>query len=130
MAGLEMSVFVSDYDHNADSTEYLRSTHYKMYEKIRAAHPDIPYIMISRPDFYKRGISGIDVIMRRQVILDSYHRAFIENRDRNVYFIDGGGFFTAEYADCATVDGTHPNDYGMVCMADTVANMLKRVKIV
>lgn len=98
-----------------------------MYEKIREKHPDVPYVMVNRPDFYKRKISGMDVIRRRQIILESFHRAYFENGDRNVYFIDGGSFFNGEYGDCATVDGTHPNDYGMVCMADAVANMLNRI---
>ena len=35
MAGLSMSAFVSDYDHNAPNVEHLRDTHCKMYQKIR-----------------------------------------------------------------------------------------------
>ena len=50
MASLQMSAFISDYDHNSPSREHLSATHYKMYEKIRAAHPDIPYIMLSKCD--------------------------------------------------------------------------------
>ncbi|MBQ8850133.1 MAG: hypothetical protein IJ011_07380 [Clostridia bacterium] len=129
MTGLDMSVFVADYDHNAPNVEYLAATHYKMYERIREAKPDIPYVMISRPDFLKRGTDMRDSVLRRRVVLDSFHKAYIENGDRNVYFIDGEGFFNGEFADCATVDGTHPNDYGMVCMANTIGNALRKLKI-
>ena len=129
MSGLDMSVYVADYDHNAPNVEYLRETHYKMYEKIRAAQPDVPYVMISRPDFVKNEAKVTSSILRRQVVLDSFHRAYIENGDRNVYFIDGDGFFNGEYADCCTIDDTHPTDYGMVCMADTIGNVLRKIEI-
>jgi len=129
MSTLDMSVFVSDYDHNAPNVEYLRATHYKMYEKIRAAHPDIPYVMITRPDFLKKGTDREDSVLRRQVILDSFHKAYVERGDRNVYFIDGEGFFNGEYADCCLVDDTHPSDFGMVRMADTIGNLLRKLDI-
>ena len=130
MAGLDASVFVSDYDHNAPDTEYLRNTHFRMYEMIRAVKPEIPYVMISRPDFSKNEEKRKHSILCRQVILDSFHKAYAELGDKNVYFIDGESFFNGEYADCATVDDTHPTDYGMVCMADTIGNVLRKIDII
>ncbi len=129
MAGLDMSVFVSDYDHNAPDAEYLRSTHYKMYEKIRAVHPDIPYIMISRPDFTKKGTERDSRVYRRQVIINDFYRAYAELGDMNVYFIDGEGFFNGEYADCCTTDDCHPTDFGMVKMADTIGNVIRKLTV-
>ena len=129
MSELDMSVFIADYDHNAPNVEYLRETHYKMYEKIRAKNPTLPYVMLSRPDFLKSGTHTTSSILRRQVVLDSFHKAYVENGDRNVFYIDGESFFNREYADCATVDGTHPTDFGMVCMADTVSNLLRRLNM-
>ena len=32
----------------------------------------------------------------------------------------GNGHFTGTFADCATVDGVHPNDYGFVRMAESI----------
>ena len=129
MSGLDMSVFVSDYDHNAPTPEYLEATHYKMYERIREAQPNIPYVMITRPDFHKNENKTTASVLRRKVVLDSFHKAYVENGDRNVYFIDGEGFFNNEYFDCCVVDDTHPSDYGMVCMADTIGSVLKRLEI-
>ena len=127
MAGLNMSMFVSDYDHNAPDVEYLRDTHYKMYERIRAANPELPYVMISRPDFVQNDTGFNESIARRKVIIDSFHRARVENGDKNVYFIDGEGFFNNEFFDCTTVDGIHPTDYGMVCMAQKIGIVLKQI---
>lgn len=130
---LPMSVFVSDYDHNAPTAEHLRNTHARMYETIRAKHPDVPYVMVTRPDVLNNEYSskvpgelGNGAVIRRDIIYESYRKA-IESGDRNVWFIDGGGFFAGEYQDCATVDSTHPNDYGMVRMADGIGCVLKNI---
>lgn len=132
---LPMSVFVSDYDHNAPTAEHLKNTHYRMYEKIREKHPDLPYVMISRPDVLNneyspttKGKLSSGTVIRREIIFDSYRKA-IANGDRNVYFIDGDSFFAGEYQDCATVDSTHPNDYGMVRMADVIGCTLRKLNL-
>ena len=122
MAQMEMSVFVSDYDHNAPTVEHLKNTHYNLYERIRAAHPDIPYIMISRPDFSRTDLS--DSEKRREVILESYHRAKAAG-DKNLYFIDGESFFRGRYAQLCTVDGCHPTDMGFALMAEAVEHEIR-----
>ncbi len=123
MASLDMSVFVSDYDHNAPTVEYLEATHHKMYEKIRAAHPDVPYIMISRPDF---DFHYDDSVRRRAVIRRSYERA-LENGDKNVYFIDGETLFGSDCRDACTVDSTHPNDLGHYRMACVIGDAIEKI---
>ncbi len=124
MADLPMSCFVSDYDHNAPSVEHLEKTHYALYLTIREKNPDIPYIMISRPDFCLGERSG--VIKRLEVVKNSYEKA-IENGDKNVYFIDGSKFFKGLNSDECTVDGTHPTDFGFSRMAEIIGDMLKKV---
>ena len=122
MAGLPMCAFVCDYDHNAPNAEHLRATHCNMYKKIRATHPDIPYIMVSRHDFdceYDKNI------IRRDVIIDTYRYAR-ESGDRNVYYIDGASIYRGPYEDMCTVDMVHPNDLGFALLADAIGAELKR----
>ena len=127
MSGLDMKIFVSDYDHNAPNPEYLAATHYKMYEKIRAKNPDIPYVMITRPDFRKPHEEGLnDSKARRAIIEESYRRAR-ESGDENVYYINGEDFFEGEYADCCTVDYCHPNDLGFSKMAAVIGDLLEKL---
>ena len=127
MADLPMSVFVSDYDHNAPNVEYLRATHCKMYQRIREKNPDLPYVMITRPDFVKDFEKGyLASIDRRDVIIDTFRYAR-EQGDRNVYFIDGESFFAGEWEDSCTVDGTHPNDLGFSKMAAVIGEILDRI---
>ena len=122
LSGLKMSAFVSDYDHNARNVDRLRATHQKMYDAIREKNPDVPYLMLSRPDY----LANVqDSIARRQVVIDTYHYA-VAKGDRNVYYIDGSAIFRGPFEDCCTVDGTHPNDLGFAKMAEAVYAVLAR----
>lgn len=125
MSNLDMSVFVCDYDHNAPTVEYLRETHHKVYDAVRAKNPELPIIFISRPDFSKHLDNSI---RRREIILDTYHKAY-NSGDRNVYFIDGESFCTGDYEDCCFSDDTHPTDLGFVKMAESIGNVLGKLKI-
>lgn len=129
MASLDPSIYVLDYDHNAPNVEYLRGTHYPLYETIRKAHKDTPIVFISKPDFHTccyYVTKPQDNIDRRQVILDSYQKAK-EQGDNNVYFIDGEKLFTDVDYDACTVDGCHPNDLGFYRMAQTIYPLLKEL---
>lgn len=116
ICGLDMSVFVYDYDHNAPSVEHLKNTHEKMFRAIRDSHPDLPIIIMSAPNF---DTNRAHFAPRRQVIFETYAHAMAEG-DKNVYFIDGERLFGGDCRDGCTVDGCHPNDLGFYRMADTV----------
>ncbi len=122
MASLDMLAFVSDYDHNAPNTKHLSDTHFRLYEIIREANPDIPYIMLSRPDY---DLNVAESIANRDVIIDSYRRARAGG-DKKVYYIDGEGIFRGPDEDLCTVDGTHPTDIGFLKMADAIERVLVR----
>ena len=129
LASLPMSAFVSDYDHNANTPEHLIATHKKLYEAVREKHPDVPYLILSRPDFRVNHGFNDDFqrnINCRRVIFDTYHYAR-DIGDRNVYLIDGEGLFRGPHEDSCTVDGVHPNDLGFALMADAVECVFRRV---
>ncbi len=123
IAKLPMTAFVYDYDHNAPDWEYLQKTHMDFYRIIREENPDLPIIMISKPDF--RAPTGYNQsIKRRRVILDTYHYAR-EQGDENAYFIDGSSFFRGYHSEMTTVDGCHPNDLGFALMAEAIESELR-----
>ena len=126
MATLPMSVFVCDYDHNAPTVEHLAATHYALYETVREKNPDVPYIMVTRPNYWTRPRLQEDTLARRDVIMSSYLRAR-ENGDRNVWFIDGMSFFADPYQYEYSVDGVHPNDAGFLRMADGIGTVIRHV---
>lgn len=122
MSSIPMSAFVSDYDHNSPSVEDLKKTHCRLYEIIRKNNPDIPYLIISKPDFNKRLYP--ENINRRDVIYDTYRHA-LEQGDTNVYYIDGSSLFRTVNEDMCTVDNCHPNDYGFYLIADKIESELR-----
>ena len=121
IAGLDMSVFVYDYDHNAPTPEYLAQTHERMFKIIRDANPTLPIVMISRPKYY----SDPDRDRRFEVIKETYDRA-VASGDKNVYILRGSDFFDEVGGDY-TIDGTHPTDLGFYFMARGIAPILKKI---
>lgn len=115
LSKLKMSIFVSDYDHNAPEPEYLEKTHYRMYERIRRANPDLPYVLLSRPNY----IFDENGDARRKIVMETFCKA-LQNGDRNIHFIDGASIFAEDEYDACTVDLCHPNDLGFYRFAQAL----------
>jgi hypothetical protein len=129
IAGLDMSVFVCDYDHNAPNAQYLRETHEPFFRAIREAQPDLPVIFVTRPDahWYVFGREwGESIDERRAAVYDTYRNA-MKAGDPNVWFIDGDSLFDGPHRDCCTVDGCHPNDAGFFRMAQRIGAYVSAV---
>ena len=120
-ASLEMSTFVLDYDHNAPTLEHLEATHHNFYKTVRAAHPCIPMIFVSRPQAYPTD----DDLRRRDIVRQSYEKALAEG-DTTVSFIDGIEMMQGEGAE-GLVDACHPTDLGFAVMARRIGDELRRV---
>ena len=116
IARIPMSVMVYDYDHNAPNIEPLAKTHTPFFQTIRAARPELPVVMVSRPDF-DRDLA--ESRARRKIIHTTYEQAKAAG-DQHVYFVDGETLFGANDRDACTVDGCHPNDLGFMRMAEGV----------
>ncbi len=121
IAGLSMSVFVLDYDHNAPDKEHLEKTHEPFFRIVREKCPDLPIIMISRPDYR---FTGLDGEKRRTVIRRTYENAKADG-DKKVWFIDGEALWGDLGWDSCTMDRCHPNDLGHWRMAETIAPVLR-----
>ena len=118
---LEMSAFVYDYDHNSGNPKYLESTHQKFFRIIREANPDLPILIMSRPEFELKG----NALLSRDIIEKTYLDAKASG-DKNVYFLDGPELMKIAEFD-GTVDGCHPNDLGFYSMAMAVTEVLQKV---
>ena len=122
ISALKMSVFVYDYDHNAPTAEHLAATHEKMFKKIRAAHPELPVIMLTRPKFHLAG----DEDERLEIVKRTYENA-VQAGDKNVYFIPGTELIKEAFRETATVDNCHPNDSGFLSMAMSLKPLLSEL---
>lgn len=117
LSELEMSLLVCDFDHNTSSAKSLEEKALPFYLKFREKAPDIPYLMISRPDYHNQRYK--ENMLRRNAIYSAYRYAR-EHGDVNVFFLDGSSFFRDADGDMCTVDTTHPNDYGFYLMAKAI----------
>lgn len=118
---LDMSFFVYDYDHNAPTVAYLKETHQKMFLTIRQAQPELPILILSRPNYRLNDQEK----ERLEVIQSTYHAA-LSAGDRNVYFMDGAALMKYAKND-GTVDGCHPNDLGFSSMAKALTQYSKSI---
>lgn len=117
----EMSAFVYDYDHNSPDPKHLADTHEGFFKIVRQAHPDVPIIIMTRPDVEgdKDHAAG-----RRDIIRQTYENALADGDDR-VWFLDGSSFFGHEGRAECLVDGTHPNALGFMRMAQSLYPVLR-----
>lgn len=115
-----MSVFVYDYDHNAECADDLRRTHEPFFRTVREAHPDLPIIMISKADPWHQ----YEMLERRDIIRRTYRNA-IADGDKNVYFIDGSKTYGEDGRFACTSDMLHPNDIGYRLMSERLYPVLR-----
>lgn len=120
IAGLDMSMFVYDYDHNAPDRDHLRATHERGYRIVRERNPDLPILIMTRPKYYLT-----DVLLERNAIIrETYEKALAEG-DRNVYFIDGRELLLPDGRECSLVDNTHPTDLGFFGMYSRILPLMQ-----
>lgn len=120
ISNLDIGAFVSDYDHNAYDIQLLKDTHLNMYKTVRKFKPNIPYIIITRPDYWKDPENNDK---RNKIIFATYEFAK-KNGDEKVYYIDGKTLFEGEYYRNCTKDGCHPNDIGAYRMANRIGSVV------
>ena len=122
IAKLDISAFVSDYDHNAYDIELLKATHLNMYKTVRKYKPSVPYIIITKPDYWTDPKNNDK---RNKIMYATYEYAK-QNGDNRVYFIDGKTLFGGEYYQNCTKDGCHPNDLGAYRMAQKIGPVVAK----
>lgn len=122
IASLDMSVFVYDYDHNAPTDEHYAKTHEPMFRKIREAHPDLPILIVTRPQYRLTNI----VKNRQEIAMRTYENALADG-DKNVYFIPGNKLIRDEIGLDCNVDGCHPTDLGFFSMASAMESAFEKM---
>ena len=116
VAGLKLSAFVLDYDHNAKTSEQLQATHEKFFRIVRAAQPELPIVIVSGP----RDGRTETARRRRDIVKQTFLNA-VAAGDKRVWFVDGLHFYDQPGMpeiprDFTTVDKTHPTDLGFHLM--------------
>ena len=91
-----------------------------MFRTVRAAHPDIPIVMMGRPKYYVNK----DTAQRMEVIRTTYENAKAAGDDK-VFFITGPELM-ALCGEDGLIDACHPNDFGFASMAKALGDLFER----
>lgn len=121
LSKIPCSIFVCDYDHNAQTPEDLQNTHYPLYETFRKANPKTPILFLTRPDY-----KTVDDEKRIEIVKATYEKAKVQG-DKKVYFISGKTFFQGGQVCDYTVDNCHPTDHGFAAMADKIYPVIQEI---
>lgn len=121
--------FALFYDGNCPTPGWLRRTLPDFIRSLRAAHPKVPILVISKikrseeDTFDKRKIP--DRMLRKRIqhaVVD----AFRKSGDKLVFFQDGENLL-GRYSNEGTVDACHPSDLGFMKMAESLLPVFKKL---
>ena len=117
IAGLEMSLFVCDLDHNLGSFEEIENRYAPFLGIIRKAHPELPILVVSGPNYW----NDPEYFGRRADIISRIVEEAKAAGDKHIEFLHGRDFWEPATAGDMTVDLTHPNDAGFARMAEVIS---------
>lgn len=121
IAGLDLACFVLDYDHNSSGAEHLLKTHEPFFRTVRDAHPGLPIVIVTSPNFR----ADTDYFGKRADAIRGTYDNAVARGDRYVHFVHGRDFFPEPWEDC-TVDRLHPNDAGFAHMARVIVEAMRQ----
>ena len=117
LARIDASCYVLDCLHNmhlsTDGAKRPGRNMDEIYEpfirNLRAKRPDVPIVMAEQCDVYRGGPCAKDRL------LASLHEKLVAEGWKNLVYLPKDGMYAADME--GTVDGAHPNDYGMMSLA-------------
>ena len=121
----DLGMFVMCFDNNAKTSDFLRERHKPFFDIIRKAQPELPIIIVSRPEVFTN-MAEYEDGRRKAIVRDTYEQALVAG-DKNVYYVDGLDLTDVPNRAALTVDGSHPNDYEFYRIAQGLLPMICHV---
>lgn len=125
---MDASVYLIDAMPNASSLEadVLRDTLTKAIRQLRAAKPDVPIILADHLGYPQSKASPRhrEKENRAWDVQKAVYKQLLAEGMKNLYHIPHTDIAMPQDA---TVDGSHPTDYGMVVYADVYEKMIRKV---
>ncbi len=117
----DLAAFVMGYDQNAKTPAELIERHEVFFRRVRAACPELPIILYSRPN--ERPSENTTAC---RAVVEATYRHAVADGDRLVWYIDGNETFPNNDVETYTIsDNIHPNDEGYRCIMDRIIPVLK-----
>ena len=123
LARIDASCYVLDCLWNMSLLEEQRpgravETNYEPFiRNLRAKRPDVPIVMAEQCDVFCRGPNEKDVFMRK------LYEKLVAEGWKDLVYLPKDGMYSGDLE--GTVDGTHPNDLGMMSMAKAFGKAVK-----
>lgn len=123
----QLQMFVMDNEANV-TPEGMRQTLLPFLKIIRAAHPELPILVLTKIRYGKETRQEQSIRVRNQNL--SYQREVVnllrKAGDKNIFLHDGSELLGRDYEE-GTVDGVHPTDLGFYRMAEGLKPVFKRI---
>lgn len=123
ISDIDSSIFICEYDHNAQTVDFLNKTHYNFYKKFRENNKKTPIIFITKPT----ADDTSSVTKERYNVIKNTVKKAKKTGDNNVYLLNGAKLFGKKDKEICFVDGSHPNDLGFYRMALIVYKKIKSI---
>ena len=123
--------FILDYDANTNLEE-MKNTLEEFIAVLRAAHPEVPLVVISGPRYNREIILScdIDTPMQAKALSAEFQENTVKKLrdagDKNIYFINGGKLYGELWHELS-VDGVHATDAGFLIYAQNLSNFLDEI---
>jgi lysophospholipase L1-like esterase len=115
-------------DYEANVYDDVKKTINPFIDELRRQNPKVPILVISKI-LYTNELLSPERLKSLGLRAD-YQRDVVEKRrtagDTNIHFLDGRTLL-GEHAHEATVDGSHPNAYGFMMMAERIKPVVARI---
>ncbi len=122
------AMIILDYDANAEC-KGLEETLSTFVDILRAAHPDVPILLVSRL-LYSEEFKDFPQYTQERYTFTSIHLKELQRRrsmgDNNIHFLDGTTLYGSDPSEC-TVDGCHATDLGFYQISKHMAPVIERI---
>ncbi|HOE78036.1 MAG TPA: SGNH/GDSL hydrolase family protein [Bacilli bacterium] len=117
----DVSMFILDYEGNADENQILENTLEPFVATIREKYPAVPILIISKIRMAKEThfLEKLNHALKMSRFQAGFVQKQRESGDANIYFLDGKNLLLPLQHE-ATVDGIHPTDLGFYFMANRI----------
>ena len=122
LARIDASCYVVDCLGNMGGDRWIKGGHRERFEpfvrNLRAKRPDVPIVLADHSDVFMDPPTEMDLFAR------GVYRKLISEGWKDLHYIEKTEMFSGDGE--GTVDGSHPNDHGMMELARGFGSVVKR----
>jgi len=121
LAAIDASCYVVDCIWNMNQ-EIFEKNYERFVRNLRRLRPDTPIVLVEACDVYCGAKKEAD-ILRLNVRVKALHNRLLAEGWKCLYLLESSNLFTDDFE--GTVDGCHPNDWGMMNIARGFENAIR-----